>query len=160
MYSCKCTNASIAIKDAEKLTSGGVFLNTLRTPSAIKVMLCPDNTMMCISPVALNASINSAGSVPRSPSNSPPNNVASFVGRKVCIFFTMYVRACSKLRVVFAFLYIRSLLCVRLQICLFGAGYSLYANTLPASVKKSFASDTLALKDTSSPLTHRDGYGS
>lgn len=38
--------------------------------------------------------------------------------------------------------------------------YLLYANTLPVSVKKSFASCSLALNITSSPLTHRDGYGS
>lgn len=40
------TNTSIASKDAKKLTDRGVFLNTLRTPSAISVMLCPDSTMM------------------------------------------------------------------------------------------------------------------
>ena len=148
------TNTSIAIMDAEKLMVVDVFLNTLRTPSAIKVILCPDSTMMCISPVALNASISSAGNVPRNPSNNPPNNVASFDGRKVCIFFTKRVRICSKIACSFRFP-VHPLSCMyEIADTPFCCRYLLYANTLPAFVKKSFASFILALNDTSSPLTH------
>ena len=66
------TNTGITAKDTEKLMAVDVFRSTLRTPSAISVMLCPDSTIMCINPVALNASISSAGSVPRNPSSNPP----------------------------------------------------------------------------------------